>query len=298
MRRLNRPSRCTLASAWAALLLSGFAAPAQARQRLLVVVTTDGPLPDDAPPWTQAPDLDGQLTELAIAAAAERGDYELVGLREAQRRLPSGLPTSDLASCLSDEVCLGSLAAGADVQRALIGHLRWGAPQMVLHLTLVDPFTMASDGDWSGTLDVDLAALTAVFQKGVRTLLAPAARPTPPVLSIAQSPSAPAATPVALSLPVARQQPTAAARSPFPWRPAVGYTTGALAAIAFSAGAVAGGLAAVSPVGRTRQEAQMDLQQRKDYAHAANDLFLIGSALAIVSLGTLLWHWRGHRLVP
>jgi len=298
MPRLNRPPRRWSAAAWAALLLSGFASPAQARQRLLIVVTTEGVLEADAPTWTHVPDLDGQLTELAIAAAAERGDYELVGLREAQRYLPGGPSTRDLASCLDDEICLGSLAAGAAVQRALIGRLRWDGPQMVLRLTLVDPFTMASNGAWARALDVDLPTLTAVFQEGVRTLLLPGTTQAPRALSIAQGPIAPAAPPATLSLAVRPQEPPSASRSTFPWRPTVGYATGALAAISFSAGAVAGGLAAVSPAGRTRAEAQMDLQQRKEYAHAANDLLLIGGALAIVSLGTLLWHWRSHRSSP
>jgi hypothetical protein len=76
------------------------------------------------------------------------------------------------------------------------------------------------------------------------------------------------------------------------WAPVVGFGATALAAISYSVAVVVGGRATALPTGRTRAEAQADLERRKDDAQEANGLLIAGTALSAAAIAAFVWWSR------
>jgi hypothetical protein len=71
----------------------------------------------------------------------------------------------------------------------------------------------------------------------------------------------------------------------------VGYAVAALAVASLTGAAITGAVATGTPVGNTRSEAQRDLERRKDFAIAANGLWVAGGVLGALSAIAFVWKW-------
>lgn len=268
-----------------------------ARERLLVGVAIKGGFEEGTgPAWSHVADLEGAVTEVAVASTAPQSDCELVGVRELRSGLASGLLKGGLGACISEPSCLASLGDAAGARRALLGEMTIDGAGIALRFKLVDTRTAAAQRTWMGrSSGNDLHALAVAFDEGIRALLASGRTQVvdsaPAAIRKAPTESSPKPA-LSFNGDRPRAAPGRGSASATALLPVAGYSLGALAVISFSAAAVSGGFGEATPSGRTRAETQMDLEERKSYARTANTLFLVGSALAILGLGTLVLHGR------
>lgn len=289
-----RPFAAALATAFVLVPV----ASASEKERLLVLMTMDRESEAEWPPWSRVADLEGELTELAVAAIALEADYELVGLRELREKMGSAFPAA-LDVCLRHPDCLATLVNNARSTRVATGELAWSHNQLVLRLALIHPETGAPQREWLSSPVKDLPQVNSALREGFHVLFLPVSafsprdpevgkpslssdiRRPPTVSSISIGP--PAAAPALQS----NEHPTVL--------PALGYASLALAAVAFSAAIVTGSLGEAAPTGSTRAETQSDLGRRKEYATTANRLLLAGSLSAVAGIGVFGWiYWRTH----
>jgi hypothetical protein len=279
-------------AALALLAAAGAPRPAAARERMAVLIAVPG---DRA--------LADDLTEVAISIVAERSDRELVGMRELRGRLAGVVPDGGLADCVASVACLAQVGAVAGAQQAVVGTLRPDGGAYALSLSLTDMRTGESTARRSRAAPVDLPGLVAALRDGLRDLFeagaAPAAAaeppaPQPPPMSTAPPlPPAPAmVAPAIPNLDLARHDEPARPRFGTPAVAYVGLGASALAAVAFSAAVIRGEEGTGKLSGNTRAEMQMDLQHRKDEAHQANVLLVVGGALTVVAGAALTWWYH------
>lgn len=274
---------------------------ASGRERLLVLMTIDRENETEWPPWAQTPDVEGELTELAVAATAIETAYEPVGIRELRQKMGSTFPTA-LDACTRRPACLATLARNASSTRVAIGQVKRWRGGLALRLALIHPETGAALHEWLSSPVKDLPQLNSALRQGFRALF------LPPVLSPRDPEAVPRAAPPAAHLPLtassASNGPQAVAYPRPPnehstFLPALGYASLALAAVAFSAAIVTGSLGEAAPSGSTRAEAQNDLGRRKDYTNTANQLLIAGSLSAVAGVGAFGWlYWKTHWRSP
>jgi hypothetical protein len=293
VRRRLRPGRDARRLGWIALsLLVGVPRLATARERLAVIVVVEG-----------NPALADNLTEIAIAALAERRDRELVGLREIRDSLAGILPVDGLVACLGRPDCLAHVVAAAGATEAVIADIRMDPHRYIVRLSLIDTRAQDNGANVSMTVPQDQTSLISAVRRGVSNLLEQReaeARTAAfrAALSVRQShsePTAGSAQPVLLDLEPHRTPQSTRGRGVARWEPYVGFGAAALAVVSLSAAVVAGSLATPTPVGSTRAEAQADLTRRDNYATAANALFGVGGVFSVAAGTSFVLWWRAER---
>jgi hypothetical protein len=275
------------------MLVLAAARAAAANDRLAVLVVVPGD-----------PELSDNLTEVAIAKLAQRREHRLVGLSEVRESLGDIVDKAGIGACVEQPACLSRLGAAARAEAALIGDVRQEAGSFTVRLALVDTRTAVRVAQSAATVPADMRQLIAAIRTGVASLFEPkAATPLAPGLVEPPDPAtarSPQPSPPALELPrdhspppvssmLAREETHARPR----WFRAIGYGTGGAAVVALSAAAVTGSLATATPSGASRAEAAADLDRREHYATAANTLFAVGGALALVAIAAFVWP-SGH----
>ena len=305
MRHLSGTFRLFCAGLLATAIFLPPIARAHANERLLVLMAVDRRNETEWPPWSRIPDVEGELTELAVAATARETDCELVGLRDLRQKMGAAFPAR-LDACLQDRDCLMSLVENANSARVAIGRAGWSDGRFVLRLALIHPKTAETQQEWLSPPVKDLPQLNSALRQGFHVLFMPAralsardpeagkqslpseTHPSPGVTSVSIDP--PAAAPAA---------PARRADEHITLLPALAYASLALAAVAFSAAIVTGSLGEAAPTGSTRAETQNDLHRRSEYANTANGLLLAGSLSAVAGIGALGWiYWRTHWREP
>jgi hypothetical protein len=246
------------------------------------------------------PRLADNLTEVAIAKAAETPGRELVGARELRARLAEIVKTGDFGACLTQPECLSRVGAAAGVERAVIGSVKREAGMFALTMILADTRSAAKQAEVAEQVPPKIDLLIAAVQKSVGDLFdqraqaekppaEPAVVPAPPT---EPAPIVPAqsnvVTPPPNFLHSTDATPTERSASHVPY---VAYGAAGLAVASFTAAILAGSVGTGTPTGNTRADVQRDLERRKDYAMAANGLYVVGGALTAASLAAFVWRW-------
>jgi len=272
--------RLSISTALVLTVAFGPASRAVARDRLGVLIATGA---DQR--------LGDNLTEVAIAEAAEVAGDELVGARELRAQVVRIGKIADLATCAEDLGCLVEIGRAGGMARVLVGTVHGAPAGSRLRLALVDATTGTETKELVQEIASEPLALIAAVQSGVRRLLG-AAQPTTPSLPVA--PVAPAAAPPASALE-AHASATAPGGSSGAGRgrarSAVAYGAGGLALASFATAIVTGVIAIGDPDGVTRVQAQQDLDRRREYARVSNGCWIAGGVLSIISAAAFVWRW-------
>jgi hypothetical protein len=267
---------------WASIMT---AAPAQARERLAVLIAVDGD-----------PGLADNLTEVVISRLAQARDRELVGLRELRGRLAGILNGDSLDACLARPTCLAGVGTAAGAGRAVVGSLRRGEHAFAVRLAMLDFRTGAARAEVIRTLPAEMSPLIFGMRQAVDDLVradlvaASEQRIDRPAPYIARIPLPNSEARRSSADLIREGDPRPVMRSPA--FTAVTYGLAAVAIVTFSAAAVTGTLATASPVGRDRAAIQNDVERRKDYATLANGLYAAGAVLVAATAGMVIWRWR------
>jgi len=300
------------AAALAAVLA---AAPrAHGRERLAVLI-----LPVEARDAALADDL----TEVAIARLAERAEYELAGTLELRRRLRASGAGELPLDCPQQPACLGRVGVVLGARRALVGNVRSVGGGYLVTVAIHDLQTAGVERSFFRSVDGHLESVSRAIQDAVDDLLRP--RPAAGQLRVASVPDGATVivddrvrgtTPLwidplepgthhvriemsgrfawrnDLSLAPGQNLAISVNRDQLvprrTWTPYAAYGGAAGAALAFGAAALFGTLARVDPSGRSRGEAQQDLDVRMTYARIANVLLATGGVLAGASAFTFI----------
>jgi len=277
---------------------------AENERRLAVVITAEA---DEA--------LSNDLTEVAIAKLAALGVHGIVGARELRaqwtaRRSSEGVAL-DLESCLQSTDCCAVLARATNLSHAVVGRVEGRNPFAIefqrLELRTGRSETHASKSGLVGLDELIRGVTDAVGE----VMLDPsdggpvtrsAAQPQPPDSShsITAAHAATQTLPAELVSPAPRVRPpptvpltihAADQRSGHP-APVVALTGAGLVVATFAAAAFTGSVAAGTPRGDTRAQAQADLERRKSYATATNGLLIAGAVLSGATAVAFVWHYR------
>ena len=267
---------------WATLAcLLAAARPASARERLAVLVVAE-----------QAPELADDVTELVIADLAERGDRELVGMRELRGRLGDILPEQGLGACVDAPACLARLGAAAGAAEAVIAKVSPQGDGYRLDLTLTDMRNGHTEAHASTAVAPGFAQLVPALRVSIDELFASRVQALRPPSAAVPAVVPTAALAVTTPFPIAEDAGPPRSRR---WLPYAGGIALGLAAVSFSAGAVTGTIATQEPIGSTRAMAQADLERRGDYATIANGLFVAGTVLTAAAGAAFVAWWRDGR---
>jgi len=281
LRRMKRP-----VTALAFVVVLGLCRIATARERLAVFFVAEFD-----------PRLADNLTEVAIAKAAETPGRELVGARELRARLVEIIGRGDFAACLTEPECLSRVGAAAGVERAVIGSVKREGEMFALSLVLADTRSATKQAEVTEQVPPKLDLLIAAVQKSVGDLFEQRAAADKATTDVDAPASAPATvTEVARNVAVPPPNLLRSTEGVPPVHPAshvpyVGYGAAGLAVASLTAAIIAGSIGTGTATGATRADAQRDMERRKDYAMAANGLYAVGGALTAVSLAAFVWRW-------
>jgi hypothetical protein len=254
---------------------------ALARDRLAVLMIADDPV------------LADNLVEVAISHLTTRGDWELVGQRELRGRLATILPEGGVGACAAEPRCLAALGDAAHADRVVIGGVQRNGDVFVVDLTLANPRTGDTEERFSATIPADEARLIAAIRGGIDQLFAvKSVAPAIAVIPVGDAAPRSLGRPSSLDLRREDEAPAVHRGSILPY---VGWGSGAISVVSFSAAAVTGSFATAALSGTTRAERQADLQRRDDYATTANVLLGVGTAFAAVAVVALYQWWHGER---
>jgi hypothetical protein len=273
---------CAMVWSLAACLVAGAAQAADEPPGVLGVVMLAAADDDGA--------LADNLGEVVMAHLALTPGRQLVGGRELQHRARQRA----LPGCLEQPRCLAGLAAAAGVRRVVTGVVSREGVRFQLTLSLTDVASGQVEARTSRWVEGGLSALVRAAQDATDELFQPAHAP-------------PAAQPHPIDPQRRRPAESAGAELPEPrlqlppgtpelrQRRGRGwylYGTGAGALLCLSTGAVFGVLSEVSPSGRTRGEAQRDLERRAGYGRLGTSLLVGGVALSAAFTVLLSRSWR------
>jgi hypothetical protein len=264
-----------------AILALASARPAAARDRtaVLIACSADQRLGDN-------------LTEVAIAEAAEATGDELLGARELRPRLARMGKSADLATCAEDLGCVTEVARAMGAARVVVGVVSRSPERSQVRLALVDAASGTETATVVREVASDVIAVIEAVQSGVHSLLAA----PPPVTTGSSGTTAPA--PVAAEPAPLFESATAAlsladrrdARHPR-WSSRVAYGAAGLALVSVATAIVTGVIGTGDLTGGTRVEAEQDLARRKRYASVANGCWIAAGALSITSAVAFVWRW-------
>jgi hypothetical protein len=263
-------------------------------------------------------ELADNITEVIIAAIAQRRSVEMAGREEFRARL--GVESEQRAqACIDDLRCLGRAAVSLGVRRIVAGSVGTRGKQHLFNLTLNDVEAGKAESHIFRLVEGGVPDLIRAVQAATEELFKPRVEP-----GRVQVISEPAGARVSIdnaylgvtplisgTLLAGPHQVRVEADGRFPWTSAVqvlpgkelginlteanlprrrtwpsyaAAATASLGALAFAAGGFLGVLSQLTPSGATRAEAQQDFEQKQGLGTAANVSFISGAALTAVSL--------------
>jgi len=298
----------------AGLLLAGtflLAAPMPARAGEKIAVLVLATAEKDA-------DLADNLTEVIIAYAAQHGGFEMAGKEEFRARL--GVESERRAqACLDDISCLGRAGVSLGVRRIVAGSVGTRGKQVLFNLNLNNVQDGKVENRVFRLVEGGVENLIKAVQEASVELFRPRAEPGK--ISVASDPEGARVaidnaylgiTPlISPTLVAGKHNVRVEATDRFPWTSRVdvrpgeelqikltpdnlprrrrwpantAYVSTGLAAIALAAGTFLGVISQLQPNGDSRQAAMQDLEQKRDFARAANISFIVSGTMAAVAL--------------
>jgi len=298
----------------AGLLLAGtflLAAPMPARAGEKIAVLVLATAEKDA-------DLADNLTEVIIAYAAQHGGFEMAGKEEFRARL--GVESESRAqACLDDISCLGRAGVSLGVRRIVAGSVGTRGKQVLFNLNLNNVQDGKVENRVFRLVEGGVENLIKAVQEASVELFRPRAEPGK--ISVASDPEGARVaidnaylgiTPlISPTLVAGKHNVRVEATDRFPWTSRVdvrpgeelqikltpdnlprrrrwpantAYVSTGLAAIALAAGTFLGVISQLQPNGDSRQAAMQDLEQKRDFARAANISFIVSGTMAAVAL--------------
>jgi hypothetical protein len=299
----------TAAALLFAIALSLAARPAQAGEKVAVLVLAAAD--KDA-------DLADNLTEVIIAYAAQHGGFEIAGKEEFRARL--GVESERRAqACLDDIACLGRAGVSLGVRRIVAGSVGTRGNKVLFNLNLDNVQDGRVESRVFRLVEGGVENLIKAVQEAASELFRP--RVEPGKIQVASDPAGARVaidnaylgiTPlISPTLVAGKHDVRVEATDRFPWTSRVdvrpgeelqirlspdnlprrrrwpantAYASTALSAAAFATGAFLGVVSQLQPSGDTREAAMQDLQQKKNFALAANISFGAGAVLAAVAV--------------
>ena len=298
----------------AGLLLVGtflLAAPTPARAGEKIAVLVLATAEKDA-------ELADNLTEVIIAYAAQHGGFEIAGKEEFRARL--GVESERRAqACLDDISCLGRTGVSLGVRRIVAGSVGTRGKQVLFNLNLNNVQDGKVESRVFRLVEGGVENLIKAVQEASSELFRPRAEPGK--ISVASDPEGARVaidnaylgiTPlISPTLVAGKHNVRVEATDRFPWTSRVdvrpgeelqikltpdnlprrrrwpantAYVSTGLAAIALAAGTFLGVISQLQPSGDSRQAAMQDLEQKRDFARAANISFIVSGTMAAVAL--------------
>jgi hypothetical protein len=304
-----RSSRIALASLTVAAALAASPRPARAGEKIAVLVL--GTSEKDA-------ELADNLTEVLIAYVAQHGGFEIAGKEEFRARL--GVENERRAQdCLDDISCLGRAGVSLGVRRIVAGSVGTRGKQFLFNLNLDNVEQGKVESRVFRLVEGGVEDLIHAVQEASGELFRPHVEPGK--IQIATQPDGArvsidnaylGVTPlISGTLLAGKHAVRVEADGHFPWAsrvevlpgqelqikltgdnlprrrgwpPAVAFGTAIAAGAALAAGGFLGELSQLQPSGATRQQTADDLEQKHNFATAANVSFVAAAALAVVSI--------------
>ena len=263
-------------------------------------------------------DLADNLTEVIIAYAAQHGGFEMAGKEEFRARL--GVESERRAqACLDDISCLGRAGVSLGVRRIVAGSVGTRGKQVLFNLNLNNVQDGKVESRVFRLVEGGVENLIKAVQEASSELFRPRAEPGK--ISVASDPEGARVaidnaylgiTPlISPTLVAGKHNVRVEATDRFPWTSRVdvrpgeelqikltpdnlprrrrwpantAYVSTGLAAIALAAGTFLGVISQLQPSGDSRQAAMQDLEQKRDFARAANISFIVSGTMAAVAL--------------
>ena len=263
-------------------------------------------------------DLADNLTEVIIAYAAQHGGFEMAGKEEFRARL--GVESERRAqACLDDISCLGRAGVSLGVRRIVAGSVGTRGKQVLFNLNLNNVQDGKVENRVFRLVEGGVENLIKAVQEASSELFRPRAEPGK--ISVASDPEGARVaidnaylgiTPlISPTLVAGKHNVRVEATDRFPWTSRVdvrpgeelqikltpdnlprrrrwpantAYVSTGLAAIALAAGTFLGVISQLQPSGDSRQAAMQDLEQKRDFARAANISFIVSGTMAAVAL--------------
>jgi hypothetical protein len=263
-------------------------------------------------------ELADNLTEVIIAYAAQHGGFEVAGKEELRARL--GVESeSRVQACLDDVACLGRAGVSLGVRRIVVGSVGTRGKRYLFNLNLNNVQDGRVEHRVFRLVEGSVEDLIRAMQEGGSELFRP--RIEPGKIQIASQPEGARVaidnaylgiTPlISPTLVAGKHNVRVEAPGHFPWTSRVevrpgqelqikltpenlprrrewptygAYGAAALAGVSIAAGSFFGVLSQVKPSGNTREEAMADLDQKREFATAANISFGAAAAFGAVSL--------------
>jgi hypothetical protein len=288
-----------------------FAAPAPARagEKIAVLVLATGD--KDA-------DLADNLTEVIIAYAAQHGGFEIAGKEEFRARL--GVESERRTqACLDDISCLGRAGVSLGVRRIVAGSVGTRGKQVLFNLNLNNVQDGKVESRVFRLVEGGVENLIKAVQDASSELFKP--RVEPAKIQVASDPGGARVaidnaylgiTPlISPTLIAGKHDVRVEATDRFPWTSRVevhpgqelqirltpdnlplrrrwpantAYASTALAAVALAAGTFLGVISQLQPNGDSRQAAMQDLDQKRNFARAANVAFGASAVFGAIAL--------------
>ncbi len=263
-------------------------------------------------------DLADNLTEVIIAYAAQHGGFEMAGKEEFRARL--GVESERRAqACVDDISCLGRAGVSLGVRRIVAGSVGTRGKQVLFNLNLNNVQDGKVENRVFRLVEGGVENLIKAVQEASSELFRPRAEPGK--ISVASDPEGARVaidnaylgiTPlISPTLVAGKHNVRVEATDRFPWTSRVdvrpgeelqikltpdnlprrrrwpantAYVSTGLAAIALAAGTFLGVISQLQPNGDSRQAAMQDLEQKRDFARAANISFIVSGTMAAVAL--------------
>jgi hypothetical protein len=289
-------------------LLAAWPAPARAEKIAVLVLATSE---KDA-------DLADNLTEVIIAYAARNGGFEVAGKEEFRARL--GVESERRAqACLDDVACLGRAGVSLGVRRIVVGSVGTRGKRYLFNLNLANVQDGRVEHRVFRLVEGSIEDLIRAVQESGSELFGPHEEPgkiqiasVPPGARVEIDNAYLGITPlISPTLVAGKHDVRVEASGHFPWTSRVevrpgqdlqikltpenlprrrqwptygAYGAAALAGVSVAAGSFFGVLSQVKPSGNTRAEAMADLDQKREFATAANVSFGTAAVFGAVSL--------------
>jgi hypothetical protein len=303
-----------LAALVPALFLAAVPSTARASEKMAVLVL--GTSEKDT-------ELADNVTEMIIAAIAQRGGFEVAGKEEFKARLDVQSERKAQA-CLDDNNCLARTGVSLGVRRLVTGNV--GARsnrQYLFSLALLNIETGKTDNRVFRLIEGSQADLIAAVKAGTEELFRPKVEPGR--IQVSSEPTGARVsidnaylgiTPlISGTLLPGPHHVRVEAENAFPWSSNVEVVsgqdlgikltednlqkrrswptkavaiTGGLAAASFASAAFLGVLSGLNPTGDTRAAAQSDLNEKKNLARDANIALIAGGAFSVATVALLI----------
>ena len=283
--------------------------PARAGEKIAVLVLATSDKDND---------LADNLTEVIIAYAAQHGGFEIAGKEEFRARL--GVESERRSqACLDDISCLGRAGVSLGVRRIVAGSIGTRGKQVLFNLNLNNVQDGKVESRVFRLVEGGVENLIKAVQEASSELFKPRVEPTK--IQVASEPAGARVeidnaylgiTPlISPTLIAGKHNVRVEATDRFPWTSRVelhageelqirltpdnlparrrwpantAYASTGLAAIALATGTFLGVISQLQPNGDSRQAAMQDLDQKRNFARAANVAFGASALFGAIAL--------------